>query len=254
MDYEETMVEQNDEVQADDTPELDAVEEGEPEESLSSLSEDEGQPAQQETQKTESQGTSEPGWIRQRVDKAVQKALAQERESIRAEYEQQFAPLRERLLEMDAQELVRTGKVKDLETAKELVRYRNGQQAQPSAAPRAEQPRQANGQFAPREDQATKARIAMLQHQADRIQESGGPDVIAEFTNNDDIKRKVIAGDMDFYDVAKEMGANKKRKPPAPTRSPNGVNGQIKSTIMAMSDKQFEMLEKKVREGTTFRE
>jgi hypothetical protein len=58
---------------------------------------------------------------------------------------------------------------------------------------------------------------------------------------------------MDFYDVLDQMKAPRK-KPPAPMRSPNGVNGQIKSTIMSMTDKQFELLEKRVREGARFRE
>ena len=61
----------------------------------------------------------------------MEKALAKERESIRAEMEAQYAPIRERLLDMDAQDLVRRGVVKDIETAKELVRYRQGQQSQP---------------------------------------------------------------------------------------------------------------------------
>jgi hypothetical protein len=96
----------------------------------------------------------------------------------------------------------------------------------------------------------------MLQEQADEISADGGPDVIAEFKNNEEIKRKVIAGEMDFYGVAYAMNHRRPaaKRPPSPTRSPNGANGQSGGTIMSMTDKQFELLEKKVREGHTFRE
>jgi hypothetical protein len=97
------------------------------------------------------------------------------------------------------------------------------------------------------------ARIDMLKHQAKAIKEDTGLDVVAEWNSNEEIKKAVIAGEMDFYDVAKAM-KNPKKKPPSPMRSPNGVNGQIKGTIMSMSDKQFEQLEKRVREGARFRE
>lgn len=207
------------------------------------------QPAEQR-QPQGAQGTSEPGWIRQRVDKAVQKALAQERENIRAEMDAQYAPIRERLLEMDAQEMVRKGEVKDIELAKEILRYRNGQPTQ-AAPQRAAQPRQANGQFTSGQDPAVQARIDMLTHQADAIREERGIDVTAEFLNNEEIKQKVISGEMDFYDVARQMKGGNRRKPPAPMRSPNGV-GNIGLTIESMTDAQFRALDKKLDEGVRF--
>jgi hypothetical protein len=233
----------------------DSEDEG-PEESLDSIT-DEGQAAEAQESPKGKQGTGEPGYVAGRIAKAVEKAVAQ----VTAQYEAQMAPIRERLLEMDAKELVDSGKVKDLETAKELVRYRHGQPAVAPATQTAEQPRQANGQFAPRNsaanaeksDPAVMARIDMLKHQAKAIKEDTGLDVVAEWNSNEEIKKAVIAGEMDFYDVAKAM-KNPKKKPPSPMRSPNGVNGQIKGTIMSMSDKQFEQLEKRVREGARFRE
>lgn len=261
MDFEETMVPESDSEVVDEVLPDDAAEDSEEsEESLESLM-DEGQSAAEEPKQQEPQGTGgEPGWFKTRWDKEVGKLTNKIREEVRNEYESQFAPMRERLLEMDAQDLVRSGKVKDLETAKELVRYRNGQPAAAQAAPQpAEQPRQANGQYAqksqePAEDPAVQARIQMLEHQAEKIKAAGGPDVRAEFMRNEEVKKKIAAGEMDFYDLAEEMKQTKKR-PPAPMRSPNGVNGQIKSAIMSMTDKQFDMLEKRVKEGgTRFRE
>lgn len=264
MDFEETMVPESDSEVVDEVLPEDAAEDSEEsEESLESIM-DEGQSAAEEPKQQEPQGTGgEPGWFRTRWDKEVGKLTNKIREEVRNEYEAQFAPMRERLLEMDAQDLVRSGKVKDLETAKELVRYRNGQPAAAQAATQpAEQPRQANGQFAqksrePAEDPAVQARIQMLEHQAGRINAAGGVDVIGAFQSDEEIKNKVVSGEWDFYDVADYLKNQKpsNRRPPSPVRSPNGVNGQIKSTILSMTDKQFDMLEKRVKEGgTRFRE
>lgn len=216
----------------------------EAEESLDSVT---GGEETEEEQKPEKQGTSEPGYVQKRIDRA----LARERDNIKAEVmaemEAQYAPIKERLLEMDAQELVRKGTVKDLETAKELLRYRQGQAPQ-QAQPKAEQPRQPNGQYAPKEDPVIKTEIKMLKSQADKIKAKTGIDVIEIFSNNEDIKNKVISGEMDFYDVA-EQAKESRRKPPAPARSSNGASGQSPNAIDSMSKEQFARLEKKISEG-----
>ena len=94
----------------------------------------------------------------------------------------------------------------------------------------------------------------MLSHQADSIKADTGIDVIAVFNSNPEIKQKVIAGKMDFYDVAKGIKAEPqhKGKPPAPVRSPNGASGSEKSTIASMSKEQFARLEKRIAEGGRF--
>lgn len=246
MEVNETMVEQdNAEENLDDLPEDIVETEEEPEESLDSVvSEDE--PAE-EPKEPEPQAT-EPGWIKQRVNKAVQKAVAETEARMQAMFEQQMAPIRKKMMEDEAQELVRSRKVADIETARELVRLRNGQPEAPQA-PKQEQPRQANGQFAPKEDPATTARIEMLRHQADRIKGSGGPDVIAEFNSNAEIKQKIISGEMDFYDVADYLKQKRsKRRPPSPMRSPNGASGNNPNAIDSMSDEQFDRMERNIKE------
>ena len=255
MEPEETMVEEEEFTEeADDTLENTLVEEeaDEPDQTLDSLMEEEGQPQQKKPE----QGPSEPGYIRQRIDKAVAKALAEERNNIRAEYEAQFAPLRERLLEMDAKELVASGQVKDLEIAKELIRLRQGLPAAATPAPAApeQQPRDSQGRYAakPQTDPATSARIAMLQHQADRIKANGGPDVIKEFQTNEDIKKRVISGEMDFYEVAEYINSPKHRRPPAPTRSPNGASAVNPNAINSMTDEQFERMERNIDKGARY--
>ena len=247
MDNEETMVEQMDDAQADDTLEEGIVEEThESDESLDSIMEEGEQQPQEQPEKQ----ASEPGYVQRRIDKAVARALAAERENIRAEYEQQFAPLKERLIEMDARDLVQRGVVKDMETAKELVRYRQGQPRQEQEP--ASQPRQSNGQFAPKQDPGTSARIDMLSYQADKIKAQTGLDVISVFSNNEEIKQKVISGEMDFYDVAEQMKSQPKKKAPAPMRSPNGATSQSPNAIDQMSDEQFRRLEKRISEGARY--
>jgi hypothetical protein len=235
MDFEETM----------DNEELDLSEEvvEEPEEEAEELPTEDDAPETQEEPKAK----EEPGYVQKRIDKALARERDSMRAAIMAEIEAQYAPIKERLLEMDAQELVRTGQVKDIEIAKELLRFRNGQPVREENP----QPREANGQYAPKEDPATMARIDMLKHQANRIKAQGGPDVIAEWNSNEEIKNAVINGEMDFYDVAEQMKKPRKR-PPSPMRSPNGANAMNPNAITSMSDEMFEKMEKRISEGARY--
>ena len=258
MDLEETMVEEEvNDVEADDTLPDDVVEEPQDEsEDLDAYTGGEEQPAE-DSPKEDSQGTSEPGWIKKRVEKAVSKAVAQTRAEMQAMFDQQMAPIREKMLNDEARELVRQGEFKSLERAKEYLQLKQGQPVAASSTPSAgsAQPRQANGQYAPKEDPATSARIEMLKHQADRIKGNKGPDVIAEFQNNPEIKQKVINGEMDFYDVADYLKQKpSRRRPPSPMRSPNGASGNNNpNAIDSMSDEQFDRMEKRISEGARIR-
>ena len=125
----ETMVENEDfDAEADDTLPEDIEEEQDESESLDSLTEEEDQ---EPVAEPEPQGTSEPGWIKQRVNKAVQKAVAETERRMQEKFEQQMAPIREKMLNDEAREMVQKGLIKDLETAKELIRYRQGQPQAP---------------------------------------------------------------------------------------------------------------------------
>ena len=251
MDLDETMVEENfDDVPADDTPVEDVAEETDESESLESLTgEEEEAPAEDEPKKG-AQGTSEPGYIKKRIEKAVTKAIAETEARMNAMFEEKMAPIRDRMLTDEARELVRQGEFKTLERAKEYLQLKQGMPVNTGEA--SPQPRNANGQFASKEDPAVATRIKMLAHQADRIKESGGPDVIGEFRRNPEIQEKVKNGEMDFYDVADQMKKPKK-KPPAPMRSPNGASGQNPNAIDSMSDDQFRRLEKRIQNGERFK-
>lgn len=254
MDFEETM--DNQEVE-ESLPEEIVEEADDTEEDLEEFVDDSSEESEQSDEQPEepkATAKKEPGYVRDRIDKAVQKALTQERdtirESLRAEMEAQYAPIRDRLLEMDAKELVRQGEFKSIERAKEYLQLKQGitpTQKEP-------QPRNEQGRFASREEQAeynrTQGRINELQRQADKIKEKQGLDVIAEYNRNEKVRKAIINGEMDFYDVAESM--KPKKRPPSPTRSPNGVNGVGPQSITSMSDAQFKKMDKMLDEGVRF--
>lgn len=262
MDYEENMVDTEDidqeAAEDEDFTEDDlSEEEEESAEDLDSLTEEEeeeGEASEEEPPRT--QGTSEPGYVQKRIDRA----LARERENIKAEVmaqmEARYAPIRDRLLEMDAKELVRQGEFKSIERAKEYLQLKQGIVPKAADDPQpAPQPRNDQGQFAPKEDPVIQAKIDMLAKQADKIKAKTGVDVIEVFSNNPEIKDAVISGKMDFYDVAEQMNAKPAvRKPPAPMRSPNGASGQAApNAIDTMSDAQFDRMERKIKEGARYK-
>lgn len=265
MDYEETMVEEEfEDVEADDTLPDDIVEEDESEdeedfpdeEDLEIPDEEEEEEVEEESEPPE-QKPSEPGWIKQRISKAVEKAVRETEARMQSLFEQQMKPIREKMIEDEAQELVRTRKVADIETARELVRYRqNSPVSEQSKTEESTQMRNEQGQFASREqiaqEAATEARINELKKQAQKIKAKGGPDVIKEFTENEDIKTRVVSGELDFYEVAEMMG-KPKRKPPTPTRSSNGASKVTPNAFAAMSDEQFDRFERQIDKGVRYK-
>ena len=262
MDFEETMVnEELDEMEEDSLPEEIIEEEDEEEEfpdeeelDIDDLDDDSGNDEEEETQ--DEPPKKEPGYIKGRIQKAVEKAVAETEARMQALFEQQMKPIREKMIEDEAQELVRSHKVADIETARELVRYRQGQPSQQVESGDPGRPRNDKGQFVSQEqavnDARTQARIDELSKQADKIKAKGGPDVIREFTNNPDIKRKVVEGEMDMYDVAEYMRNRKTKRPPTPARSPNGASNYAPNAFSNMSSKQFAKFEQKLEEGGSY--
>ena len=257
MDYEENM---DNFTEEDSLPEEIVEDSEESEEDLDAyLNEDEDsdQAAEEEEQTQEPEAREEPGYVKTRISKAVNKAVAETEARFAAQIEAleaKYAPLQERLMEMDAQELVRSRKVADIETARELVRLRQG--VQPQQEQVNEQPRNEQGQFVSQnqaiEMAKTSERIEMLKAQAEYIKKKSGLDVVAEWNNNPEIKKAVIEGEMDFYQVADQMQKQQKKRPPSPTRSPNGANGIGPHSIANMTDAQFRKMDQRLDEGVRF--
>lgn len=199
----------------------------------------------------------EPGWIKQRVEKAVEKA----RKSWEAEQEAKLKPLYDNLYDRQAEELVRQGEFKSLERAKEYVRLKGGVDVTPSNTEDTKpepQKRDAQGRFTgnnqPAEDPVVKARTDLLVKQVQRIRKETGVDLMAQFKDDETVKRNIASGKWDFYDVldyAREQQAPKGKHIPTPVRSPNGAStGGL--SIAGMSDAQFERLQQNLHNGKRY--
>lgn len=196
----------------------------------------------------------EPGWIRQRIDKAVQRALQEQEQRLRAEFEATTAPLRESMYEQQAAALVSSGEFKTQERALEYVRLKAGMSVPATPAEAQQPPRDEQGRFTtrqqqPEENAESKVRANILASQAEKIKERRGLDVMQAFQNSPGIQQKVLSGEWDFYDVAEAMRSS---RVPAPMRSTNGVSFEGLS-INQMSDEQFDLLSKSLAAGKTYR-
>ena len=187
----------------------------------------------------------EPGWIKQRVNRAVEKAVAEAEARVAARYEARIAPLMEAVLDRQAQDLVAAGEFKSIERAKEYVRLKGGITEAPQAQPQQQtntQPRDAQGRFQSSPASEAHVRADILAQQATKIKASRGLDVMQTFNGDPEVKQKVISGEWDFYDVADHMASNSRRVP-ASVRTPNGAGaGAAVTTIDNMSDAQFQKM------------
>lgn len=202
---------------------------------------------------------NEPGWIRGRIDKAVQKAVRETEERMTAQFEQTLAPLRESMMERQAAELVASGEFKSKEIALDYIRLKGGNvSVTPTAAGQQQsggQPRDSQGRFVPRQQQQAEedpqraAQIQILARQADKIKARTGVDVMSAFQGNADIQAKVFSGEWDFYDVAEAI--QKRQTMPSPMRSV-GATSFAPTDIDEMSDAQFELLQRNIAAGKIY--
>lgn len=212
-------------------------------------------------QKTQTQpeapAPKEPGWIKQRVSAAVDKAVAEAEARVAARYEAMLAPMRESLMDREAQELFASGEFKTLERAKEYVRLKNGvPAAQEERSPQRSAPeRDAQGRFIKQEqpeDPVTQAKADLLARQAQKIMNTQGVDVMTAFQNDPDVQAKVLSGEWDFYDVAQELTGRAGRRAPAPVYSPNSAGNQAGLSVANMSDEQFDRLNQSLASGRRY--
>ena len=219
--------------------------------SLESIIEETPAQTQQEQQKEK-----EPGWIKQRVNKAVEKAVAEAEARVSARYEEMLAPIRESVLERQANDLVAQGEFKSLERAKEYLRLKGGMPVQSAETPKTEpkQPaRDDQGRFTASKDEgddaARHARADILAKQAQKIKGTRGVDVMDMFHSDDTVKQRVLSGEWDFYDVLDAMQS--KRSTPSAVRNPN--SGAVSGvSIMGMTDEQFARLQANLAAGRTY--
>ena len=170
--------------------------------------------------------STEPGWMKGRIDAAVNKA----RKQWEQEQEAKLAPLYQYMNDREAQELVDQGEFKSIERAREYVQLKKGMApAEPVHEP----------------NPMLQARAELLAQQADKIKASKGIDVVAALSDPE-VKSRIMSGEWDFYDVAENM-----RKPLAPMRTPNGA-GQRVADISNMSEDQWNRLQANLKSGRKY--
>lgn len=203
----------------------------------------------------EPQQQKEPGWIRQRVDKAVAKAIRETEQRMTAQFEQTLAPIRDSMMERQAAELVASGEFKSKEIALEYVRLKGGNVS--AAQPSQGQPqRDEQGRFTQRqqqqnqsqEDPVVRAQADLLARQAEKIKNTKGVDVMGIFNGNAEVRQKVLSGEWDFYDVAEQAG---RPGVPMAVRSSNGAFPEP-VTIANMTDAQFQKLQENLAAGKVY--
>ena len=205
----------------------------------------------------EAPAPKEPGWIKQRVNAAVDKAVAEAEARVAARYEAMLAPMRESLMDREAQELFASGEFKTLERAKEYVRLKNGVPVtQEASEPQRSAPeRDAQGRFVKQEqpsDPVTQAKADLLAKQAQKIMNTQGVDVMAAFQSDPNVQAKVLSGEWDFYDVAQELTGRAGRRAPAPVYPPNSAGNPGGLSVANMSDEQFDRLNQSLASGRRY--
>lgn len=187
----------------------------------------------------------EPGWIRGRIDKAVSKALAEQETRLRAEFDSILNPIRESVLDRQAEDLVAEGEFKSKERALEYLKLKGGISLETPQ----EQPRNAQGQFVSNNQPEVDFKAQLLANQAAKIKAKSGVDVMAVFNQNDNIRTQVLSGQMDFYDVLETVQS--RRNVPAPIRQSNGANvGSV--SVANMTDAQFKKLQENLARGIVY--
>jgi hypothetical protein len=163
-----------------------------------------------------------------------------------------LAPIRESVMERQAQELVDSGEFKSIEMAKEYIALKNGVPYSPAQPEQQKQApaRDSQGRFAPHEqnNEPVDQRADFLAKQANKIKSRYGIDVMETFNSDSEVKGKILSGEWDFYDVLEEM--NNERKPTAPVRSSNGGVSQV--DIFEMSDAQWKKLNENLSMGRRY--
>lgn len=198
------------------------------------------EPETQEEPQAQEAPAKEPGWIKGRVDKAVQKAVRETESRMRAEYEKKLAPLYARMMDEQAQQLVKDGEFKSIERAREYVRLKGGVQPEETANTQQAEPAQ--------QAEQTNPHLVMLAKQADRFA-AQGIDVMSVFRSDERIRNAVLSGQMDFYDVAEQIG--KPKRVPSAVRSANNASAGGMD-IRNMTDAQFQRLQRDLAAGKKF--
>ncbi len=196
----------------------------------------------------------EPGWIKKRIESGVEKELNKRltdmEQRIAAQYEARMRPLIEAQMEREADQLVASGKMQDRDMALEYVKLKNNVPAEQGLQEQDTLPRNEKGQFAPKQtvDPEVANYANMLKGQADTIKEMTGLNVFDIYRNDPEVRRRIIAKEITFVDLAREYSGQQRPPVPSPMRSPNQGTPQPVN-FMRMSSAQFRKLDDYLANG-----
>ena len=218
---------------------------------------------QQEGQTDYSVRTKENKALRGRYQEDVQKGVQQQLSELRVQWQEEarqmiedaVAPFKEAQIEQEAQRLVASRQVANIEMAREFARLKQ-QNGQPlGAAPQAQQtqapaPRDERGRFVQQQKDPVAARAKELSEQAADIQRTYGIDVMAAFRENDVVRQNVGSGKWDFKDAAIYIQNNKTTKKSAPpaVRSTNGNR-----VAAHLTDRDMDAIDRAIANGQKVR-
>ena len=175
-------------------------------------------------------------------------------EQEKAKYEERLARLEEIEIKQEARELAAKEKVSEA-LAERLIRAERGKPApqiteeQPKAQ---ERPRDAQGRFVSTQQNSADARAQELMTQAQNIQRMTGQNVLDVFNSDESVRRRVASGEIDFYDLAREMSQatnDRRRVPPVVPRTTGGTHT---STVQDLTDDQFDRLDRNLQNGVVY--
>lgn len=196
----------------------------------------------------------EPGYVKKRLEKQAQQYTSQIEEltAKNSQMEEQIARLSEYYYQAQADELVKSGKIRDREMALTYVKSQAG--IVPTQEHKAPQNRDENGRFASNEDASVKAKANELYQQAMTIQRVTGVDVMGIYQSDAAVQENVLSGKWDFQDVYRFAGknteepVNPQRKNPSVVRSSNGVDMNSVS-VRKMSDSEYRKMDEYLAKG-----
>lgn len=168
-------------------------------------------------------------------------------------YEERLARYAERELQDEAKQLA-TEKNMPEDIALEYLRMKRGL----PAAEHEPQQRDSAGRFSAAQsaaDDTTAQRAKTLMDQAESFERmsdgSVSKDAILEaFQNDEEIRRAVASGEMDFIDVGKRLAGGEKHAPRVIRDANNG--GIARRSFANMSDEEFRKFDERVRHGAVF--
>lgn len=206
------------------------------------------EPVEQEAPQT----PREPGYVKKRLDKQAAQYTAQidELNERIASYDKEIARLSEYYYQQQANELVKSGKVRDPEIALAYVKSQAG--LEPKQEQVTPQMRDENGRFTSGENAEIRAQAQSLYNEAMTIQNVTGVDVMAVYNNDPEVRDNVLSGKWTFKDVYDSVVVQKpdgsSKRVPSAVRSSNGVDLQSVN-VRRMSNSEYRKLDDFLAKG-----